>query len=94
MKLKPFVLRDYLSFVAVMLVEVVFVMAIGSYYLPAGIALGGVVFAITGFAFDGLDEGEVDRTSPWLLPSVALLIISGLACLTMAADLVSRLLGG
>ena len=89
MKLKPFVLRDYLSFVAVMLVEVVFVMAIGSYYLPAGIALGGVVFAVTGFVFDGLDEEQGHRTSPWLLPSVVLLFISGLACLMTLIDLIN-----
>ena len=89
MKLKPFDLKNYFIFIAVMLVEIVFIMAIGSYYLPAGIAFGGVVFAITGFAFDGLDEGEVDRTSPWLLPSVVLLFISGLACLMTLIDLIN-----
>ena len=89
MKLTPFDLKSFLIFSAVMLAEVVFVTAVGSYYLPAGIALGGVVFAVTGFAFDGLDEEQGHRTSPWLLPSVVLLFISGLACLMMLIDLIN-----
>ena len=58
--------------------------AIGNFYLPAGIALGATVLALGGFAFDGLSEEQrVFRTSPWLLPSFGLMLVAGIAFLTM-----------
>ena len=68
----------------VILTAISFAVAIGYFYLPAGIALGATVLALGGFAFDGLSEEQrVFRTSPWLPPSVGLMVIAGIACLTM-----------
>jgi len=58
--------------------------AIGYFYLPAGISLGAIILALGGFAFDGLSEEQrVFRTSPWLLPSLGLMLVAGIAFLTM-----------
>ena len=68
----------------VILIVVSSIVAIGYFYLPAGIALGATVLALGGFAFDGLSEEQrVFRTSPWLLPSLGLMLVAGIALLTM-----------
>ena len=66
------------------LTAISFTVAIGYFYLPAGISLGAIILALGGFAFDGLSEEQrVFRTSPWLLPSLGLMLVAGIAFLTM-----------
>ena len=68
----------------VILIAISSVVAIGYFYLPAGVALGAIILALGGFAFDGLSEEQrVFRTSPWLLPSFGLMLVAGIAFLTM-----------
>ena len=68
----------------VILIVVSSTVAIGYFYLPAGIALGATVLALGGFFFGGLSEEQrVFRASPWLLPSLGLMLVAGIAFLTM-----------
>lgn len=74
----------------VVLATTLLVVAIGYFYLPAGIALGSIALAIGGLAFDDLtDEERVYRTSPGLLPAVGLFFVAVIACLHMLGDLFS-----
>jgi hypothetical protein len=68
----------------VILIAISLTVATGYFYLPAGIVLGAITLAVGGFAFDGLSEEQrVFRTSPWLLPSVGLMVVAGITLLIL-----------
>ena len=67
--------------------------AIGSFYLPAGIAVGAVALALSGLLLDEIpEEQQAYRTSPSLLPAVGLIFVAGITCVYMLVDFISWLM--